>query len=138
MSTKPNLTSEQSQNLIELCNRLESGKIKQGHGRLALSDGRRCCLGVACDIVLEQTDKHWKLSPFSDDLVLSYPLYKDTSFCGLGERSVLPSEVMEKFGMPDMHGFELAIDGRIKKMSTHNDQFTSFKRIAKAIREQIL
>jgi ribosomal protein L20 len=33
--------------------RLRSGTIKQGIGRLAIED-TRCCLGVLCDIAVEQ------------------------------------------------------------------------------------
>jgi hypothetical protein len=131
VSTKPNLTQEQRSNLVELCNRLESGKIKQGYGRLAFQDGKRCCLGVACDIVLEQLGKKWKPSNLYNEDFLSYP-------DELEEKTTLPYKVMKDFGMNDVHGFELIIDEKKRKMSSHNDQFISFKRIAKAIREQIL
>lgn len=33
--------------------RLESGEIKQGRGRLGRVDGSRCCLGVLCDLAVE-------------------------------------------------------------------------------------
>jgi len=34
--------------------RLESGTVPQGHGRLGDSTGARCCLGVLCDIAVEE------------------------------------------------------------------------------------
>lgn len=33
--------------------RLESGTIKQSKGKLGLETGERCCLGVLCDIAVE-------------------------------------------------------------------------------------
>lgn len=34
--------------------RLRSGQIEQGEGVLATPDGKRCCLGVLCDVAVEQ------------------------------------------------------------------------------------
>lgn len=34
-------------------NRLESGRVTQGRGKLGLLDGSRCCLGVACDLAVD-------------------------------------------------------------------------------------
>jgi hypothetical protein len=34
--------------------RLESGTVPQAHGRLGDSTGARCCLGVLCDIAVEE------------------------------------------------------------------------------------
>ena len=43
------LTTEQRINLTKLCNALESGEYEQGNNALH-SNGRFCCLGVACEI----------------------------------------------------------------------------------------
>jgi hypothetical protein len=38
----------------EWIKRLRSGVIQQVRGRLGTPDGKRCCLGVLCDIAVEQ------------------------------------------------------------------------------------
>lgn len=102
---------------------LESGKYTQCMGKLF--DGKNyCCLGVACDIFLDQefveTDS------------------EDTSYVVEGTREglELPYFLMEEMGMKKSYGQLLENDNSINaSLVNMNDGGRSFEEIAQAIRE---
>lgn len=79
-------TKEQRNELrAELVRRLRSGKYTQGRGVLRDASDRFCCLGVACDIVVDAGSADWTK--------------KDGCYaCGGVHTCGLPPEVQDAFG----------------------------------------
>lgn len=67
--------------------RLRDPEAKQGHGKLGTTDGKRCCLGVACDIAVEENVIRPPVIP--GDKALRYD----------GATGYLPSSVAEWLGV---------------------------------------
>lgn len=73
--------------------RLRSGKIRQGKRRLGSTNGYRCCLGVLCDIAVE-------------DGVIGEPEAVDVYLKYAGEEAQLPSAVHAWAGLNLLAGEE--------------------------------
>ena len=97
--------------------RLEKGDIIQTTGRLGTPRGARCCLGVLCDMAVEQGIIP-KPEVFANHL--SYD----------GESGILPLAVQIWAGMQSVNGTHT--EGQ--PLSVLNDEGTSFKPIAGVIR----
>lgn len=112
----------------ELIARLRSGTVQQGQGYLGyVSNGKRCCLGVACDIAVE----HGIIPPpkpqDNDTLLYGYgPSASDTS---------LPKEVCDFFGFSGSEGgFTSPEDGSGNSLIHLNDiRCNTFTEIADVI-----
>ena len=102
---------------------LESGEYKQGHGRLVTDRGdykEYCCLGVACDVAKEK------------GIIKTRRTYQD--------RGYLTSKIAQFMGITQRGEFRKPIRVGNKffyNLAQLNDNFVSFKRIAKIIRKQI-
>lgn len=103
--------------------KLSSGEISQGKGSLGLPDGRRCCLGVLCDMAAEAGVIEKPIAT-TDGEVLLY----DDSY------SVLPDSVMDWAGMRMASG---VYNGKREALTADNDSGMSFVEIAKIIREYV-
>jgi hypothetical protein len=92
-----------------LVDALRSGNFTQGKRRLRNSDGRMCCLGVACEVALghDANIVRWETDVRDDPRIYYGPVDGDTS---TGSYTVLPNRVAE------WYGFETA-DPRLKTLS---------------------
>jgi hypothetical protein len=102
--------------------RLRSGTIKQGIGRLAIED-TRCCLGVLCDIAVEQQ-------------VIQPPTVNEngTTFYGVHDQ-LLPRIVKDWAGLKDAAGKYFKELG-VEYLTSHNDSGQSFIDIANIIESE--
>lgn len=113
-------------------NKLENENIPQTTSRLGTTDGERCCLGVLCDIAVEQG-----IIPTP---VASYPTDDNSTLVyGEGEGSeqaVLPKVVAEWSGVNPRGDFNVNNLGVPKDaLSSLNDSGATFPQIAAIIRE---
>lgn len=95
---------------------LRSGRFRQGTDKLGWPDGRRCCLGVACEVAIEaglEVSKTTRIGP-DEDVVFD------------GSWSDLPPSVREWLGLATPNG-EPA-DG--PPLSNRNDSGQTFAEIA--------
>jgi len=101
--------------------RLRSGQVKQGRNSLRRGNGARCCLGVLCDIAVEDGVVEWKY----DD--------EDTAWeVGAGNNyAVLPEEVVEWAGMASDGCIAMPSGGA--SLVSLNDGGMSFAEIADRI-----
>lgn len=97
--------------------RLRNGNVKQVRGMLATASGARCCLGVLCDIYMQETGK----GEWVGGSVLR--------FNGM-EMFMLPDEVCHWAGVKDRTGDSPEID---LPLSAMNDSECSFAEIADVI-----
>lgn len=95
--------------------RLESGTVIQGRRHLGWPDGRRCCLGVACDIAVEE------------GVIESYDITD-------GVLSRYP-KVVEFFGLQNPHA-SFGDVSYVGQLSNMNDSGRSFAEIAAVIRAE--
>lgn len=93
---------------------LRSGKYQQGTGCLR-SGAKFCCLGVLCDLHLQETDGEWALSH----------IYH-------GETALLPPLVCDWAGL---QGIDPKLDGRF--LSAFNDAGSTFPEIADLIEKHL-
>lgn len=108
---------EKIHRLENLVKALRSGEYKQIKNQLK-SDNGYCCLGVACDLFLKETDQSfWEGNTFG----YSY------------ERYILPQEVA------DFYGFRTRNPSNLQgvNLSNKNDNGASFEEIANDIEEII-
>lgn len=118
---------------------LRSGEYEQDKGHLCLEDeiggdSFYCCLGVACDVLVEghwQKDQYsnlWSIGPFEE-----FPLPPNNNThvdWGGAETTSFPSlSILEKIGLDVAYAQELA---------ELNDNGWSFKRIANKIEGDLL
>lgn len=92
------MNQTQYDNVIRLCETLESGKYKKGKGHLKSGD-YYCCLGVACDI---SGLGEWKTTPFNGDCY-------EVSDVAIQNSGTLPEVVQEYYGFTDDHGIRTDI-----------------------------
>lgn len=107
--------------------KLENGDIPQTTGKLGDLEGGRCCLGVLCDIAVQEG-------------VIQPPTVYDDRLRYGDELAVLPSEVMEWAGIEHSNGgFASDPEGNPEYMddalSFQNDRGKTFPEIAQIIRE---
>lgn len=108
---------------------LRSGEYSQGYGELAI-DGRYCCLGVLCEIAV-QDGIVTKENIGSTDFVR----YRSTSNRLDSGRSILPEAVKEWAGLDSINP-SATRNGRGGTLSRFNDNGASFQEIAFLIEEQ--
>lgn len=105
---------------------LRSGEIQQTTGALGKADGKRCCLGVLCDIAVE------------DGVIGEPEEYGEWEEYGqwmnyAGEGNVLPKAVQVWAGMRTPNGmYEETADG-VCLLSQDNDAGNTFTQIAYTI-----
>lgn len=113
--------------------KLETEDIPQLTGYLGNAQGARCCLGVLCDIAVEDgiidAPRVTHLRPGSE-----------TYIYGLDQLATLPHEVMEWAGLDSTNGGYSNNDpakyGYDRALSDDNDSGMPFSEIAKIIREK--
>lgn len=103
---------------------LRNPEAKQGTNTLGYADGRRCCLGVQCDLAVE-------------DEVIDAPshVYNSKVLQYAGIAQVLPYEVMKWSGMSTSTGLLPFLDecGNELWLSELNDWGFTFSQIADLI-----
>jgi hypothetical protein len=104
----------------EWLRRLRSGTIPQTRGALGRTDGSRCCLGVLCDIAVEEKVVETRVEAYTDTIIYD-------SFSG-----VTPLTVMTWAGMASRAG---NITTKGTSLGDINDSGTSFSTIADIIEE---
>ena len=111
---------------------LRSGKYKQTTGQLNKKGEGFCCLGVLCEIAVE------------DGVILRYPAGEDTGYGGedtgygfsdLMEFSVLPKAVQEWAGIDSSAGEFPEAGSKRSLISLNDDDHLSFAEIADVIEE---
>jgi hypothetical protein len=105
--------------------RLRDPRTMQGVGRLGFTDGRRCCLGVLCDIAVADgvIPAPVETSPDEDSW--------DSLLYG-GDSALLPSEVQDWAGL-DSNAPMVREGHLLSSLAELNDKGYSFKRIADLI-----
>lgn len=104
--------------------KLENGNIPQHRGYLATKEGGRCCLGILCDIAVE-------------DGVINKNTSGDLIRYGREDTAVmLPDEVMEWSGIKSSTGM-FGQQNKFKSLSFLNDTGHSFYSIAQIIKKHI-
>jgi hypothetical protein len=105
----------------EWLKRLRSGDITQTQGVLGRTDGSRCCLGVLCDIAVEEKVVQKQVSPEISTITYNF------------NSGFLPEVVREWVGMTSSYG---KIPTKGTDLATINDsRGTPFSRIADIIEE---
>lgn len=103
------------QNIKKWVEALESGRYKQGSSYLATIDNEYCCLGVACEVAIENgvpVQKKELENWYSYDSLSEFP----------------PSIVMDWIGIPNEEQYDYT------KMN--DEMHLSFKEIAEEIRKR--
>lgn len=106
--------------------RLENGDIRQVGGSLGNADGSRCCLGVLCDIAVEEN-------------VIGAPSVSDDRLIYGNQIAVLPQSVQDWAGLDSPNGgYKLNTQNDMSDgaLSFDNDCGKSFQEIANTIRER--
>lgn len=113
--------------------RLEAGTITQLQGILGNPDGSRCCLGVLCDIAVEQgiinPPRAVKLYSNGDDKMLDYG-DQDQEV----QYYVLPDKVREWANMKTPNGVLCGRESGTSLSGMNDNDSSSFSQIAEAIR----
>lgn len=112
-------------NVPKLIEALRSGKYKQTRRALHDENGY-CCLGVACEVAIENGVSIKRLSP-SQNRRISYTYN--------GESAILPSIVQEYFGFNDNNG-GYEYDGSNVSLTDDNDWGKTFDEIADIIESE--
>jgi hypothetical protein len=101
--------------------RLRSGEIEQTAGKLGTKDGKRCCLGVLCDLAAEAGVV--KTEPND----IGYLVYLDSDEDEFGEQSVLPLSVQKWAGITQVNPWVklLAVDEGTGEPYEANDTLAS-------------
>lgn len=111
--------------------KLETENIPQTHNRLGKLTGERCCLGVLCDIAVEQgiIPEPTPIDSWADS-TLAYTDGFDT------EQAILPRKVAEWANIDPRGQLNYADDGTAgHSLAALNDNGASFPKIAAIIRE---
>lgn len=91
-----NLTVDQILRRKELSSRLRSRKYRQEHGVLQSSEGKNCCLGVACHQFIDETGRG-EFRQIEPDTAFFFALGEGSH--RTSDRYEPPKEVREYFGM---------------------------------------
>lgn len=102
----------------EWVKRLRSGKIKQTQSQLGLVDGSRCCLGVLCDIAVENGVIPTPKQNYDQELVYG------------AKSELLPRKVRMWAGLRTWAGHYQKGQNSLAQL---NDNGATFKQIAKII-----
>lgn len=108
--------------------RLENGNIPQTENKLGNLEGARCCLGVLCDIAVEEG-------------VIQAPTVSGDLLEYANEIAVLPHDVMDWAGIEHNNGGfasdpEKNSEYMDDALSYQNDMGSTFPQIAQIIRER--
>ena len=110
----------------EWCSRLESGKYRQGRGRLRLegeTGDEFCCFGVLCEMAVER--------------LIIPPAANVNGRWQYNESLYSPPEKVKKWANTSLN-MEVTYGGRRLTLSKLNDDFgLSFKEIARVIRRNV-
>lgn len=115
----------------EWVRRLRSGDYKQGMAYLRRTDDTYCCLGVLCEIAVEQNviPEPTNTNSFLEDSYYAY---------GVGNTGVLPKVVMAWAGLddsvPDVYIPEF---GRVSLAGLNDGEGYTFDQIADVIDNQL-
>jgi hypothetical protein len=102
---------DQKEAVAEWLRRLRSGDIQQTQGVLARADGSRCCLGLACDIGVDQGIVTKTLIIVDEEFLKSHEknttikvgdqlyVYDDGSVFDPSSVTILPTSVRRLFGL---------------------------------------
>ena len=106
--------------------RLENGNIPQGTGVLGTPEGKRCCLGVLCDLAVE-------------DGIIEPPEARVSGFLVYDKASIslLPLTVARWAGLNGVNGQYEDHDGRPHQLTNDNDGGKPFSQIAQIIKEYV-
>lgn len=115
---------------------LRSGKYPQAKAALRNKYGY-CCLGVLCDLAIEEGIGHWGEKCGESDV---YPFITDNA--SESEWEVLPISVQEWAGLEDRNPTTMTKDRPYKsvrplRLSALNDDGVSFNKIADLISEHL-
>jgi hypothetical protein len=124
--------------VLEWIEALESGEYRQGRGSLRTYDDKYCCLGVACDLLVQKDVlPEWELHPAGDVYISD------------GMAASLSDEACEYIGFEDYGGIpssfgvlpkpvKVSYTRTVYDLVQANDTFElSFKEIARILRESI-
>lgn len=99
---------------------LRSGEYKKGKGALR-ANGKFCCLGVLCNLHAQEHPE-----------IAAQQTLKNTY---MGHQELPPDEV---YKWAKLDKYDIVVIGDISnEIALHNDNGASFKKIAKAIEEQL-
>jgi len=114
----------------EWLKRLRSGEIQQTKEKLGSPEGSRCCLGVLCDIAVEQGVIE------KPDVILNTTIGKEVlSYAGAS--GILPVQVAYWAGLRDTRGYSeiLSEKGQYINLAVLNDSGASFHEVANTIEQ---
>ena len=109
---------------------LRSGKWIKGRGQLRYEDSRRCCLGVLCEVYIEDTLRgKWRGNRFIND------------HDGVSSTGMLTPDLLDWAGMDQEDGDAVVIKHTKTTLVGHNDgtrgMEISHAEIATAIEDQL-
>lgn len=110
--------------------KLRSGEVKQGRCQLAPSEDSRCCLGLACDLYIEEGGALERFDASRADRRLAYRAPDGVIYVHL-----LPPEVASWLGLTNESGGYYQ-PNRVRALSELNDQGCSFDEIADVIERE--
>jgi hypothetical protein len=101
---------------------LRSGKYKQGRGKLKTVDDEYCCLGVLCELAVEDGVIGSFISPYETSVWVYSPgdvEHPDT------ESGVLPKQVAEWAGIPSSNPYVSITKEEASRMDAHKVDYRS-------------
>jgi hypothetical protein len=114
-------------NASKWINALESGEFQQAAGVLQDTQGRMCCLGVACELYRREVGGEWDDRDADDTVGVTF-----VTPDGSEQTSVMPEDVAEWLGFGD----ELNPPGAEDvSLAENNDAGYTFGQIADVIRD---
>lgn len=148
------------ENMLKVCEVLETTALRQGRGRLAAyPDGRSayCCLGVMCEVAMDSgiaVDRTVNLTSYvTDETAVKIIRYDDEEillpgsvqqWLGLPSRNPDVSVAVVEDVIPDYSDFDTAMDDgtegerTVVRLVDLNDNGVDFKTIAKILRKAYL
>ena len=113
---------ENKKRILKWIEALESGLYEQGRGQLVDHEDKFCCLGVACNVAIENgAPLHWKYSKGHYMIVAEKPRDKHHAF--------MNHQALEWYGLDDYFYQE-------EYCSMNDQRKKTFKQIAGKLRKQ--
>lgn len=115
--------------------KLEETELKQGKGALCTRNNEYCCLGIACEVAIENglLIEKWMDEKYSDNVHLYGKRNEDIS------SAYLPSIVSDWLGMKTIEGAPVNEPMSLSKVDDScaimNDEGLSFKEIAQRLQK---
>lgn len=110
---------------------LRSGKYKQGKAALRTENNEYCCLGVLCELAVNEGVINPPVVKEDDNFTARSRIY---SFEGCG--GYLPKAVQTWAWLEDDDGRFMSVINGLDNLASLNDHGTSFEEIAKVIEEK--